>query len=152
MTRAELATASSDLAELDAAVSVLANIAPENPGTRYFVAIAMGSHGDVEAALATLDRARAGGLPDEAYEPLHAALLEARPVGPRLVRLGVVMAGLWIAGALVLLVTGSALSVVTLRRAEHIPADPQAVATSSDAFLRRLYRLVLWVCCAYYYA
>jgi Zn-dependent protease with chaperone function len=151
LTRAEVAIDNSDLAELDAAVTVLVRIAPEHPATQYFLTISTASHGDIEAALASLDRAHAAGLPDEAYQQLHASLLRDRPLGPRLARWGGVAAGLWIAGALVLLAAGWTLSAVTLRRSERTPVDPRAGATGFEAFLRRLYRIVLWVCCAYYY-
>ena len=151
--RGQVALVNADLPELDAALMALTLvIAPDDVGTRYFSAISEVSHGDAEAALQSLAEARKAGLPDEAYQPLHDSIMKARPLGPRLVRWAGITAQIWIVGALMLLAAGSILSVVTLRRSERAPPDAQATAKGFEAVLRRSYRIVLWICCAYYYA
>lgn len=77
--------------------------------------------------------------------------LAALLLAPRFARWGGITAGVWLGGALLLLVAGSILSAVTLRAAERVPKSPDARATGADAQLRHVYRLVLWACCAYYY-
>jgi tetratricopeptide (TPR) repeat protein len=149
--RGQVALVNGDLPELDAALMALTLVAPDDVGTRYLSAISQVSHGDAEAALRSLEQARKAGLPDEPYQRLHDSILKARPLGPRLVRWGGITAEIWIVDALLLLAAGSVLSVVTLRRSERVLPDAQGTATGFEAFLRRSYRIVLWICCAYYY-
>ncbi len=150
-TCAGIAVDQHDLDFLDASVAALVRVAPDEIATHYFGTIAAASRGNFDAAEASLERAHAAGLPDDAYRASLASIRKARPLGPRLARWGGITAGAWVAVGLVLLLIGSILSAVTLHASERPPAHPEAGATGLDAFLRRVYRFVLWGCCVYYY-
>jgi Zn-dependent protease with chaperone function len=59
--------------------------------------------------------------------------------------------GAWGGSLLLLLGLGALLSQATLRAAGRVPAQPSGEAQGSDAFLRRVYKAVLWLSCAYYW-
>lgn len=59
--------------------------------------------------------------------------------------------GVWAASLLVLLSLGALLSSATLRAAGRVPGHRSGEAQGSDAFLRRIYKTVLWLSCAYYW-
>ena len=61
------------------------------------------------------------------------------------------IAAAWIGALLLLLAVGGLLSGSTLRAARRVPLQPSGQAQGSDAFLRRVYRIVLWLSCAYYW-
>jgi Zn-dependent protease with chaperone function len=148
---AQVALANSDRDLLGASVAGLLRVEPDSVNTLYFQTIAIASLGKFNAAEASLERAHAAGLPDDAYRSLRASINNARPLGPRLARWGAIAAGIWLACAVVLLMIGSILSKITLHASARVPPRPEAGASGLDAFLRRVYRLVLWACCAYYY-
>jgi len=108
--------------------------------------------GRLDAAREELDEAHAAGLPDKQYAQLHAAIEDARsPLdvwGPRALK---ALVGWFVAFAL-LLGLGAMLSAATLRVAGRVPTEASGHAKGADAMLRRAYRVVLGVTCAYYYA
>ena len=63
---------------------------------------------------------------------------------------GFVLGG-WLAGFLILLIVGTFLSRATLEASHRVSRKESGSAVGLDAALRKAYRLVLWVCCAYYY-
>lgn len=58
----------------------------------------------------------------------------------------------WLSGFLLLLCVGVLLSRATLRAAGRVPLQPSGEASGSDAVLRRVYRVVLWLAGAFYWA
>jgi Zn-dependent protease with chaperone function len=60
-------------------------------------------------------------------------------------------AGVWIGGFLVLLAAGWVLSGAALRAARQVPAALEGGVRGFDALLRRVYQVVLWLCCGYYW-
>ncbi len=130
----------------------LMRVAPDEMSTHYFAAIAAASQGQTSDAERELEVARAKGLPDRPYEALHRSIEDSRPP---IVRWGLVaLRGVigWLAGLALLLGIGALLSAATLRAVERVPVEATGHARGSDATLRRAYRIVLWVTCAYYYA
>jgi Zn-dependent protease with chaperone function len=57
----------------------------------------------------------------------------------------------WACGLVLLLGLGMILSKLTLATAAKPPTSAEAHVQGMERFLRQTYRLVLWVCCAYYY-
>lgn len=149
--RARVAMATGDFGELDASVEALGRLAPDDVTTHYLRSLAAASHGDFDAAFASLELAHRAGLPDPAYRSLKESLGKARPLGPRLARWGAITAGAWVAGALALFVVGVALSTAALKQSERMPQDPAAGPTALESNLRRAYRVILGICCVYYY-
>ena len=62
-----------------------------------------------------------------------------------------VICAVWPSTFLLLLAVGGLLSWATLRVAGRVPTQPNGRAQGGDAFLRRLYRGVLWLSCAFYW-
>ena len=151
LVRAGLALQRGDLGALDSSVAALNTLDPDEVASHYYGAIAAAMHGDFRRARATLDRARAAGMPEADYHALRASIDAAEPLGPRILAWGGIIAGIWLACGIALLLAGLGLSALTLRSSESVPADPEVGATGLDAALRHAYRVVLWLCCAYYY-
>jgi len=61
------------------------------------------------------------------------------------------IAAVWTATFLLLLLVGGTLSWATLRAAGRVPSQPSGHAQGGDALLRRIYRMVLWLSCAFYW-
>ncbi|MFL6260901.1 MAG: M48 family metallopeptidase [Thermoanaerobaculia bacterium] len=61
------------------------------------------------------------------------------------------IAAVWTATFLLLLAVGGFLSQAALRAAGRVPPRPSGQAQGGDALLRRAYRAVLWLSCAFYW-
>ena len=140
-----------DLADLTRCADRLQQLAPDDPRTWYAAAIARASHGEFGKAEEALSRARALGLPAAEADRLRAAFENAKPWyvgwGPLLLD----AFGIWVGAAAAIFVVGWLLSAVVMRSAYRLPAEQSGRATGFEALIRRTYRCVLWVCCAYYY-
>jgi Zn-dependent protease with chaperone function len=148
----QCALAGHDFPTLAICAERLLRVAPDEMSTHYFAAISAASRGETSDAERELDVARAKGLPDGAYDTLYRSIEDSRSP---IVRWGLVaLRGVigWLAGFALLLGIGALLSAATLRAVERVSADTTGHARGSDAALRRAYRVVLWVTCAYYYA
>jgi Zn-dependent protease with chaperone function/Flp pilus assembly protein TadD len=132
----------------------LLRLAPGEAQTWYLAFTSRALDGDRRGAREALERARVLGLPPEAYQHGSTGLapLEARARHLAWLMTGVWVLLGWIAGMLVLLAVGAVLSRATLRIAARVPGEASGRAAGADAWLRRAYAAVLWVCCAYYYA
>jgi Zn-dependent protease with chaperone function len=62
-----------------------------------------------------------------------------------------VICAVWTSTFLLLLAVGGLLSWATLRVAGRVPSQPNGRAQGGDALLRRVYRAVLWLSCAFYW-
>jgi Zn-dependent protease with chaperone function len=119
--------------------------------TQVFSFFAYAMEGKLDNARRSLERARAAGLDDEAYDELDAMLAQAEsPLVYYAKKIGWSVL-LWIGLALVLVAAGFALSRLTLAEAEGALQNPAASASSRDSRLHKAYAGVLWMCCAYYY-
>ncbi len=63
----------------------------------------------------------------------------------------VMIAAAWIGTLVLLFAGGGLLSWATLRAARRVPPQPSGQAQGADALLRRVYRAVLWMSCAFYW-
>lgn len=129
---------------------------PDGQAANYFGAIAAALHGDPGRARLRLDRAKAAGLPDEAYQKLLTGLDRARDAGTG--GTGVLWIALWgfvawLAILVVLLAAGYALSRSTLRAVGKVTSATRSAGagTARERSLRRLYRVVLLLCGVYFY-
>jgi Zn-dependent protease with chaperone function len=132
--------------------SAMRHIAPHDVQALYYSAIVDGSHGKLDEASRELEEAHAGGLPDDAYRKLHEAIDGARSPVDRWGRVVLETLVGWLAGFALLLGVGALLSAAAMRAARRVPTEPTGHARGFDAWLRRTYRVVLWLTCAYYYA
>ncbi len=152
LTFCQCAVHMNDYADVHWCSAAMRGVAPHDIWALYFSAIDDASHGRLDEARRELEEAHANGLPEEAYAPAHAALDRARsPVerwGPLLLE---GFAG-WVAGLAVLLALAAVLSAAAMRAAGRVPTAATGHAHGLDALLRRTYRVVLWLSCAYYYA
>jgi Zn-dependent protease with chaperone function len=147
----QAALTAGDWAHLRSAVDGLERRAPQQPGTHYFKALSLAVEGDFEAALASLDRARTLGLPEENYLRIRDNLLQARPWHVRAWPIAWRAIALWLGGLAILLVAGMLLSALTLRALRGPQGGAGGQASGAEAVLRRIYGGVLWLCCVYYY-
>ncbi|MDH3459307.1 MAG: tetratricopeptide repeat protein, partial [Gemmatimonadota bacterium] len=152
LTAACMAVAVNDAVEMLRNCSERLSRISENPDVTYFVAWMLKMlEGDHDGAELLLQQARAEGMAPEVYEDLLQATRDARPIWPGIARLAGIVGGVWLAGLLLLLGAGAVLSQLTLRLAQLHPAAANRESVGGDAALRRVYRAVLWLCCAYYY-
>ncbi len=140
-----------DLAMAQKGSDRLLQLAPNDPMTSFYAAILAAQNGDADRADTLLARARADGLPEEMAASMTKAIDESR--GPWLLRaakwLGRAVVA-WLAVLLLLLAAGYALSRATLRAVATRPTE--AHVRPFERRLRKVYRGVLWVASAYYYA
>lgn len=141
-----------DTRDVPSCARAMRRAAPHDAFALYFSALTDGTDGRLDEARRELEEARANGLPEPLYARLHDALDAARsPVdrwGAPLFEAFVA----WLAAFALLLGAGAVLSAATLRASRRVPAEATGRATGADALLRRTYRAVLWITCAYYYA
>lgn len=151
---------------LAGAVSKLKEIAPDDAGTHYIAAISAGAGHKYDEARAELKEARRLGLPEDAYQGILSKINQMEfeytdlmaPSGPSpdtidlFMSIGVYGGLVWIGGIIALFIVGWILSALTMRAARRAPSAPGGgVAKGLDAFLRKVYRFILWLSCAYYY-
>jgi Zn-dependent protease with chaperone function len=151
MTLCQAALTMHDSHALSQCTAVLRRIAPHDAAALYVVALQDASQGKLHEATRELDEARAGGLPEASYAPLHNAIERSRsPLdrwGPILLEVMVA----WLATFALLLSAGALLSALTLKFVTRAPAEATAHPKGVDAWLRRTYRVVLAATCVYYY-
>jgi Zn-dependent protease with chaperone function/tetratricopeptide (TPR) repeat protein len=149
--RADASLRQHDLETFQRVTARMRSVAPDSVSTLYYTVIGHWAEGDLGAALAALERARAAGLPDSVYANMRASIKSSQPLASRLAWIAAWVGGVWLAAGLLLFALGSWLSRLTLRASERVPTDPSARVTGFDAWLRRAYRIVLAWCCVYYY-
>ncbi|MDI1432608.1 M48 family metalloprotease [Polyangium sorediatum] len=129
----------------------LERIAPEFAPTYLYASMVDASEGHLDKALEKLERGKSLGIDEATYTSLKGQYEEAMPFHERY---GATMLyGFlgWLAGLVALLGLGGLLSKLTLRAATAVPKSADENATGADKWLRRIYGVVLWACCAYYY-
>ncbi len=143
--------AAQDLATLRSAVEQLEALGPEQPVTPYARGLLEASQGHFREAEMALGQARNLGLPEQQTTAVLDAIRNARPWPQRVLPVVGWIAALWAGSLLLLLVCGAALSRATLSAAGRMPSHPSGEAQGADAFLRRVYRVVLWLSCGFYW-
>ncbi len=133
------------------AAARLRRIAPDAPTTAFFSAIEAASKGDWDESDAELDRALARGMPADQVESLRTNIHDHYPFYLKAWRPVRLIGLLWIAIAAFLGIGGMVLSRAAARSARHLPVERTGHAHGLDAFLRRAYRALLWMACAFYY-
>lgn len=137
---------------LSRCVQKLKVLDPETQSTLYFSMIDHGLRGELDEAQADLDRAHVLGMPDEAYRQLSRAIYDSRSPLYRYGILALKSVAGWLAGLALLLGIAGILSRLTLGAVSQNTSSKNADARKAEAVLRRVYRAVLWLTCAYYYA
>ena len=148
---AEVSAQRQDVAALREAADKLLTVEPNEPVSHVYAALAAGMGGDLDGGVKELDRAHELGLSDEGYATYKKMFDEARPFWQRILEPVLVTLAIWIGGAGILFVAGLLLSRAALRASAQLPSQASGRASGLSASLRRLYSIVLWGCCAYYY-
>lgn len=144
----QLALLTNDVKALGIASAKLEKRAPSEPYTHVFRAIFLAQRGDIDDALAAVERARAAGLPGDKANELTTQIQASRsPVSVWGKRLGWTLA-LWLLAFGVAFGAAAALGQIVLRQTER-PLG--AAATDTERRVRAAYAVVLWVVCALYY-
>ncbi len=147
----QAALVSNQLEALRRCTDSLMRISPEQVGTQYFAAILALSENRFGDAKATLERAKKLGLPDDAYRAMQQGIDESQPWPMKMLPIVLMVVSIWTGLFLALLGVGWFLSRAALRAAGRVPAEPTGRAHGLDAVLRRIYRVVLWLCSGFYY-
>src|SRR5262249_47547856 len=137
---------------LQACVGRLMRDARGNYLSYHFAALASMAEGDLTRASQALERGHRLGMPDDEYASLREALDDARPRSERVLPIAGWVAALWGSTFVLLFVLGTFLSRAALRASRRAPARGSGEFVGLDRRLRRTYRVVLWLSCAFYYA
>ncbi len=152
MALCQAAIRANDLERLDTCSARLLAIAPGEAATHEFRAVNRAMHGEFDEADAQLTLARSDGLGEAEYSALRKQLHDARPATDALWSIAWRAVLAWLGGFAFLLGAGALLSKAALRAASRVPDGDGGHPKGVDALLRRAYRVVLWMTCAYYYA
>jgi Zn-dependent protease with chaperone function len=117
--------------------------------THYFNAILAANDEDWVTAESEIKKAESMGLPHDVAQQFLDSGVRTQANVWRYSLYALSLVGLWILGLFVLFLIGKLMSIQTLRSIER--ADPNAVATSSDLFLRKWYRRLIGIGGVYYY-
>lgn len=141
---ARVAMASNDLDLLRGPVRELERLAPKDPNTHFLRSMILLSDGEYDDATVALDRARELGLPAQQYSEMREFIETSKPFYVRWWKPVAIAFAAWFGGFALMLLAGAVLSRIALRAA--------ADTTNLSSAVRRIYRIVLGVSCAFYYA
>lgn len=145
---AQLALEQQDVQTFRRATTKLASH-PELMVTHYFAAILAANDEEWLTAEREIKKAESMGLPHEVAQEFLDSGVHTRASAYRYLIYASVLVGIWIAGLGLLFLFGKLMSRRTLRSIEN--ADPNAVASSADLSLRKLYRKLIGIAGFYYY-
>jgi tetratricopeptide (TPR) repeat protein len=149
---AQVATVTDDLDLLRTAATRLETLDADEPSTHVYLSILAASDGRWSDARAALDRARALGLPQEAYDGLRSQYDAATPFYLRWWKPAAIALAIWFGVFALLLAAASLLSRAALRAIQEAPQQPGGTVDGLSSNVRRAYAAVLWLCCVFYYA
>ncbi|MBX3262950.1 MAG: M48 family metalloprotease [Labilithrix sp.] len=148
-TLCQVAFFAQSLPDLEAGAAKLLEIAPSEPESHVWAALAATMRGDRDAAYASLATARRLGLDRDAADRLTSLVDSTEPPLLRWGKRVLAVFVIWLVGLALLFGVGGALSAATLRFVRRLSAD--AGAPRAAGTLRGLYRAVLHVASVYYY-
>ena len=146
---AQLALDQQDVQTFRQTTTKLSASHPELMVTHYFSAILAANDEEWLTAEAEIKKAEAMGLPHEVAQEFLDSGVHTRASAYRYLIYAGVLVAIWIAGLVLLFLIGKLMSMRTLRSIED--ADPNALASSSDFSLRKLYRGLISIAGFYYY-
>ena len=149
--RAAVALSIGDMATLRESVTVLERLEPNDMGTHVMAFYASANEGDFGAARASLDRAKALGLPQDAYDGMLGQLNTITPFYVRWWKPVTIALAIWFGCFALLLGAGILLSRIAIRAAHEVPDDLSANASGLGTRLRRVYGAVLFLSSVFYY-
>jgi Zn-dependent protease with chaperone function len=149
--RATVALAEQDVVRLRDAVTALERLDPENLGTHVFAFYASAMEGEYSAARASLERAKALGLPQKPYDQMLDGLNSSMPFYVRWWKPVTITLAVWFGCFALLLGAGVVLSRIAVRAAQEVPEDLSANASGLSTQLRRVYAAVLFLSSLFYY-
>jgi Zn-dependent protease with chaperone function len=140
-----------DVPLLRSASERLLHSAPQDPAAHFYTALADVAEHRYDEARQEVLKARAAGLMPAQAERLDRLIERSEPIYLRQGRSALVLVAVWASLFIGLFALGAALSRQTLRSAAQTASSPQALRGGVPGHLRRAYRIVLALCCAYYY-
>src|SRR5262245_7663978 len=158
-TSCNLSMFTQEIERLRACVDTLQRIAPDEAGTHVYASILATSEERWSDAARELDRARAAGLDEAEYRDLRRQERAARPPLSRMLPTVAWPGADWLPGLALVLAAAWRLRAGPLKAVSRAPAEsaggdgPGSVGEirGVTAAIRRVYSVVLWLCCAYYY-
>lgn len=133
-------------------------VAPDSVATTYLQWFSDMREGNLDRARETIEAGRTHGLPDSLLLEMEAQtdavkqrMDAARPWYVRAQKPVLWFLIAWASMLLVLFLVGMVLSRATLRAARQLPASPTGRVGGLSAAVRKAYRAVLWLDCAYFY-
>ena len=145
------AMAARDTATLTRCSAALVSIDASDPFAHLFASISAGTEGNFAESADELERAHELGLPDPIYKDMHEQVEAARPSGPKYLRWGGWTLATWFAVFGILFIVGTLLSASAMRASSRPPPKGDGHPHGVEAALRRMYRVVLWISCGFYY-
>lgn len=151
MARASVSLQTEDIGTLREAVTRLETLAPNDPGTHVYAFYASANEHNFGDARTSLDRAKALGLPQPAYDGMLAQLNGAMPFYVRWWKPVAITLAIWFGCFAALLIAGVVLSKIAVRAAHEAPTDLSANATGLGSGVRKAYGTVLFLSSIFYY-
>jgi Zn-dependent protease with chaperone function len=148
---AAVSLAVQDIRTLRKAVTQLERLEPNEVNTHVMAFYASANEGEFSAARASLDRAKALGLPQEPYDALVGQLDSAMPFYVRWWKPVTIALAIWFGCFALLLGAGVVLSRIAVRAAHEVPEDLSVNASGLGTRLRRVYGAVLFLSSMFYY-
>lgn len=145
------AMAASNPSALKDCSAALVRIDGSDPFAHLFASISAGTEGRLDEADDELERAHTLGLPDDIYKGTKEQIEKAQPSGPKYLRWCGFTLAAWLALFGILFVAGSLLSASAMRASSRPPPKGDGHPHGVEAALRRMYRVVLWISCGFYY-
>jgi Zn-dependent protease with chaperone function len=149
--RGSIALATHDIPVLRESVNQLERLEPNDLSTQVLAFYASANEREFSAARASLDRAKALGLPQQTYDALLGQINSATPFYVRWWKPVTIALAIWFGCFALLLGAGVVLSRIAVRAAHEVPEDLSVNASGLGTRLRRVYGAVLFLSSVFYY-
>ncbi|NUP07172.1 MAG: M48 family metalloprotease [Polyangiaceae bacterium] len=150
-TKCQVALAADDMPRFQQAAGRLGQLAPSSPETHMMLSLRALSLDSPLAARKELDRARELGASDAELAMLEKAIDDNTPFYVAMWPATKSFLLVWLSLGVVVTLLGLALSSITRKVAHDLPAQRTGHAHGSTAWVRRAYRVVLWLACVLFY-
>ncbi len=132
-------------------ITGLVRAAPQNPVGHYFAGLLAAQDSQWEKAEGELLLSQKLGMPPEEVQKALDEGISSQARFRRIVRWSLYSVGGWLGGLAALFLTGSALSLWTLRAVRQPQPDPNYRISFAERLIRNIYRVVIGVTSAYFY-
>ncbi|MFN7730588.1 MAG: DUF1559 domain-containing protein [Pirellula sp.] len=148
---AKLALESGNQAEFRQSAQALIRSFPQDKHAQYFDGISKLQDGNYRAAVASLQKAKAMGVPDESINAYLKLAIDGQKWIWEYTQILLWVLGLWCCGLIALRLVGGLLSYITLKQSRRLLQSTSSQTRWSEKMLRRVYRWVIAIAGVYYY-